>query len=241
MISSLGSSGGSAAQWRQMFSSVDSNSDSSLSMDELLSALQSTSQGQNDKNVSSLTEALFSAMDSDEDGAVTASEFSSFGAKFSAETAGALLMAQQQPPPRPNAEDMMAETDADGDGSISKDELAAVLEQKAGGRGSVDGPSAEEMFDQMDADKDGAVSMDELSAFAEKAPPSRGGGAQASAVGTSSTSSSQSYDPLDTNQDGVVSLEERMAGTGLSDSRGSRNLSSQTLAALISSLNEVAA
>lgn len=250
MISSLGSYGGSGtAQWQQkLFSKADSNSDSALSKDELLEALKNGPKGKNGEDASAVAEKMFSAMDSDGDGSVTQSEFTTFQSKMSASNASTLLAAQEdQRPDRPSAEDMMAETDTNGDGSISKDELAAVLEKHAKD-GQNGGPSVDEMFSSMDGDGDGSVSESELTAFAEKAPsgpppgppPGGSGSASASSSSSSSSSSSQSYDALDTNKDGVVSLSERLAA-GKDSAAMSGNLSSGTLGALLASINEVAA
>lgn len=249
MISSLGSYGASdAAQWRQqMFNKTDANGDSSLSKDELLAALEDAPKGKDGEDASAMAEKMFADMDTDQDGTISQSEYSSFQPKFDSSTASTLLSAQEGPPERPSAEDMMAETDADGDGVISKDELATVLQQHAqNGQG---GPSVDEMFSDMDSDGDGSVSMEELTAFADKAPsgPPPGGaaptgGAQA-AGGTSSTSEEddeESYDPLDTNKDGVVSLSERMAASE-ENSATTGKLASSTLATLLASVNEVAA
>lgn len=247
MISSLGSYGGnSAAQWRQqMFSKTDTNSDSSLSKDELLAALQDAPQGKDGEDASTMVEKMFADMDTDQDGNISQSEYSSFQPQFDASTASTLLSAQEEPPERPSAEDMMAETDANGDGVISKDELATVLQKHA--QDGQDGPSVDDMFSDMDSDGDGSVSMEELTAFAEKAPsgPPPGGaasvgGTQAAGASSSSSEDEESYDALDTNKDGVVSLSERLAASE-QNSTTTGKLASSTLATLLSSVNEVAA
>lgn len=253
MISSLGSYGGSnVAQMRQkLFAKADTNGDSSLSKDELLASLKSMSgDGNADKDASALVDKLFSDMDSDSSGSISQSEFSSFKPKFAANTASTLLSAQQQSQQRPTADQMLAETDSNGDGTITKDELSALISSRSqDGQG---GPSVDEMFSTMDENGDGSVSKEELSSFASKAPsgPPPGpppGGAQGpqgagGASASSQTSSSSSTDPLDTNKDGVVSLAERMAAatqSGASSTTG--NLASSTLSALLQSVNEVAA
>lgn len=147
-------------------------------------------------------------------------------------------------------EEMMAETDTDGDGTISKDELSAIMEKHSkDGKTPDGGPSVDDMFSEMDSNGDGSVDQTELSAFAAKGPPEGGGGPKAagggggpSAAGGASSSSSESYDVLDTNKDGVVSLSERLAGsTSTTESATSGKLTSQTLNTLLQSVNEIAA
>jgi hypothetical protein len=132
---------------------------------------------------------------------------------------------------------MMKDIDTDGDGTISKSELAKANETEASKSSNAtssangEASSVDNLFKPLDADGDGAISKSELSSFMEKAgtptgrpqratharglppgPPPDAGSAEAgdSSNFPSSTSSTQS-DPADTNRNGTVSAEERMA------------------------------
>lgn len=120
--------------------------------------------------------------------------------------------------------------DSDGDGSVSKTELQALLEAMSGGTASQMGVSSDEVFSQLDADGDGSLSEAEFDAGRPSGPGDAAGGMQAmggmppppggpggpggagGAAGASGSSQATSYDPLDTNEDGVVSAAERLAG-----------------------------
>jgi hypothetical protein len=79
------------------------------------------------------------------------------------------------------AEKMLKDLDSDGDGAISKSELAKASQTSASSSSSstskadsADTASLDELFKAMDADGDGSVSKSELSAFLEKAGPPQG-------------------------------------------------------------------
>ena len=137
------------------------------------------------------------------------------------------------------AEKMLKDLDSDGDGNISKSELAKASTAVSGTSSSKEASSTsslDDLFKAMDGDGDGKISQSDLSSFMQKAgPPAAGaqgagapppgpppGGAPQSASSTSADSTSglfdslssktkQSSDPQDTNGDGTVSAEERMA------------------------------
>jgi len=124
-------------------------------------------------------------------------------------------------------DDLFGKVDSDGDGTVSKTELQALLEAMSGGTASKAGVSSDEVFSQLDADGDGSLSEAEFDAGRPSGPGTEAGGMQATggmppppggpggaggAAGASGSSSATSYDPLDTNEDGVVSAAERLAG-----------------------------
>ncbi len=80
------------------------------------------------------------------------------------------------------AERMMKDLDADGDGAISKGELANASKAAANsqssdatGSASSDTSSLDDLFKALDTDGDGVISKSELSSFMEKAGPPTGG------------------------------------------------------------------
>ncbi len=127
-------------------------------------------------------------------------------------------------------DDLFGKVDSDGDGSVSKTELQALLEALSGGTASQMGVSSDEVFSQLDADGDGSLSEAEFDAGRPSGAGGEAGGMQAmggmppppggpggpggagGAAGASGSSQATSYDPLDTNEDGVVSAAERLAG-----------------------------
>ena len=92
MISSLGSSS-TTATLQKFFSKADANSDSSLSKDELLSALEGTSVSSDSDKLSSAVDSLVGSLDSDKNGSLSATEFSSFSSQFDYGSGSALLAA----------------------------------------------------------------------------------------------------------------------------------------------------
>ncbi len=134
-------------------------------------------------------------------------------------------------------EKMFQNADANGDGSISKDEFLNISEQmqahRPQGAQNANAPSPDDIFKKLDTDGDGKISKDEFTAMLSKKQgtghpmggPRMGGamgggmakpmGNSAGATGSqgkdSSSSASQTTDPADTNGDGVVSLAERLA------------------------------
>ncbi|BEU95710.1 calcium-binding protein [Acidovorax sp. DW039] len=124
-------------------------------------------------------------------------------------------------------DDLFGKVDSDGDGSVSKTELQALLEAMSGGTASKTGVSSDDAFAALDADGDGSLSQAEFDAGrpsgdgpqAGGMPPPGGpggpggAGGPRGAGGAQASSESTTYDPLDTNEDGVVSIAERLAGS----------------------------
>lgn len=241
MISSLGSSN-SAATLQKFFSKADADSDSSLSKDELLGALGGTSAASDSGKLSSAVDGLIGSLDSDSNGSLSTTEFSSFASQFDYGSGSALLAAQEQASAMQQqfAQNLYSSLDSDSSGGISTDELTSVL--TSAGQSSTDAAS---LFSSLDSDEDGSISQDELSsalkqADANRPPPppandtgtsgasdsgstsstaSSSSAASSSAASSSAASSSAAggttgYDPLDTNKDGYVSEQERMAAYG---------------------------
>lgn len=127
-------------------------------------------------------------------------------------------------------DDLFGKVDADASGSVSAEELQALLEKMSGGTASQTGVSSDELFSQLDTDGDGGLTQAEFDAGRPSGTPGGGrdGGGGIGGVGgmpppppggaqAASTNSSTTYDPLDTNEDGVVSAAELAASATQQD------------------------
>ena len=128
----------------EMFSSLDSNSDGSLTVDEL------TAGGVPD------AEKIFSEIDSNGDGMITLAESDAFDQKMKANDSQSMAAGPPPPPPK-NSEEMFTSLDSNSDGSLTVDELTA---------GGV--PDAEKIFSEIDSNGDGMITMAESDAFDQK-------------------------------------------------------------------------
>jgi Ca2+-binding EF-hand superfamily protein len=115
---------------------------------------------------------LFQKVDSDSSGGIDKTEFSAFAVKM-AEMSGASL----------DSDTLFSQYDADGDGSLSTEELDSFMKENApslppppGGMGGPGGPinaqeaqqMLEDLFGKVDSDSSGSISQSEFSAFIEK-------------------------------------------------------------------------
>lgn len=159
-ISSL-AGGQSAAQLMRTtfrppsFESLDSNADSSLSLDEFKLGAPKGAQG---ANADKRAEALFKAMDADGDGSVTGTEKDMFDTAMVEQRQSMAFMAQQIAGPS-NA-DIFANTDTDGDGAVTIEEFGN--DEAATDIGS---EALQKLFDLVDADGDGSITETESSDF----------------------------------------------------------------------------
>jgi hypothetical protein len=107
------------------------------------------------------------ALDADRDGELSADEISSAATALltlDQNADGVLTRDELRPPPPPRGEDLVEHImshDADGDGSVSADELPQQMQR---------------LMKRADADQDGLISESEAQQFAETAPPPRRGG-----------------------------------------------------------------
>jgi len=199
-VSSLGSASSFAVMRQQLFQKTDADSSGSLSLEEFKAGAPQGAEGASATKASSTApslEDIFSQMDTDGDGSVTQAEFDSFKPpkpdgstasllSMSGESGSALIellsqlleevsassgAAAGQPP---SAAEMFAQTDTDGNGSLSLDEFKAGAPEGADTADSASGASSlDDLFAEMDQDGDGEVTSDE---FAAAAPPPPMGG-----------------------------------------------------------------
>lgn len=190
---------------RDIVSQNDTDSDSSLSIDEL-----------------GISEELFSALDTDGDSLITSNEIasaienklSSFEGSIPTKEEFESLISELglEMPEAPSSSDamtadLMSTYDTDGDSLLSSDEVTMLTEEE---------------FAALDTDSDGSISAEELSSAIEQVavsgtPPPAQGGAPVGGGGSVS-SDEEEYDEADINQDGIVSYEEKMASLGIDTS-----------------------
>lgn len=146
-------------------------------------------------------ERLLSKLDTDQSGGVDGTELQSLIDDVAQKTGTTLDT---------SAKDMLTQYDADGDGSLSGDELGDAMKsllppppttmEFAQSRGM----AGDDLFAKVDGDGDGSVSQDELQSLLEKMS-----GAAASKTGTSSD---ELFTQLDADGDGKLSQAEFDAG-----------------------------
>lgn len=146
-------------------------------------------------------EHLFQKADADGSGDVNATELQTMLSKV-AEKSGVSL--------DKDAATLLSESDTDGNGSLSSDELGKAMETLLPPRNTVD--FAQSRSAQADQGPEGMDGPPPPPPGGGGPPDGVGGAGGASATGHTSDSTSQTYDELDTNQDGTVSLQERLAG-----------------------------
>ena len=137
------------------FSSLDANSDSSLTLEELISGAP---KGASKTDNTSRAAALFKAMDSDSDGSVTATEKDAFDTQMATQAQAMAFMTQQLSGPS-NA-DVFSATDTDSDGAVSLDEFGN--DEAAG---DISSDALQQLFDLIDADGSGSINESESSDF----------------------------------------------------------------------------
>lgn len=185
LFSDISSKTGTTLDAASQFSTMDSNSDGSLTSDELAKGMQnlmpappSTMEFAQTRAATGQDDNLFAKVDSNSDGSVDETEMSVFTNKMKAETGG-------------DSPASFAQLDSDSDGTLTQAEFD--VGKPSGPPGTTGGPQ-------------GAGGPPPAGGPGGPGGP---GGARA----TESTSSTDStYDALDTNEDGTVSELERLAG-----------------------------
>ncbi len=198
-ISGLGSSPYAQPYQPPSFSTLDTNKDGSISLDELEAAAPGGASATSNANV----QALFKAMDTNGDGSISQDEKSAFDQKVQSHHHGGgghhhggMGFLAQQLSQTPDSQ-AFAATDTNGDGSVSLSELSA--DPAAQG---VSSSSMQQLFNMIDTNGDGSISPSESSSFLDQVRQAVG---QASGAGKSgfgslgglgSSGSSDATDPL---------------------------------------------
>lgn len=216
-----------------LFAKVDTSNKGYIDKASLQSAL-----GSNAADSASDVDALFSQIDSDQDGKITKQELTD-GVKQLSDALDAQFDSSriaragggQPPPPPPSTDDIFASLDTKNQGYIDKEELQAAFDANSTDT-AANTEKVEQLFKTLDTDGDNKITKAELStglqelggpeqqaegavdgveASAASAPPPPPGGARPSGSGTESDSDSTSYEAADANKDGTVSLQELVA------------------------------
>lgn len=217
----------------KMFSKVDTDSSGGVDKTELQSLIDDVAKKSGITNSSS-TDELFSKMDANSDGSLTADELGK-GMKEILPPPSTMDFAQSRSDSTSSQDDLFSKVDTDGNGAVSKDELQSLMDKMAadGDTSSTSSTSASssdssDMFAKLDSNGDGSLTETEFAAGRSQAdsttqgsqgphgaggpPPPPPGGA-----GGAGGASTTTYDPLDTNEDGTVSAAERLAGSTSTD------------------------
>lgn len=194
-----------------------------------------------------MRQAMFSKADANGDGQLSSDEFQSIGqdlqgggksgppramrgeggfaANFASAMMGSLLSMQEAPP---SAEDIFTSADADADGKLTAEELAADMAAHAppGWEGVDHTEMAASLLTDADSDGDGALTLEEFEAARPSGPPPDGprmtiSFESASTDEVTEAAEETTYDAADTNQDGVVSMSELLASLQSAESQAS--------------------
>ncbi|TWC58298.1 Ca2+-binding EF-hand superfamily protein [Pseudomonas sp. SJZ080] len=191
---------------KELLSKLDTNSDGSVDQDELKNAL---SQKSDDGLLVSLSKN-FADLDGDDSGSLSSAEMAAM--------APPPPLSRDQAPDTELADALISALDADGDGAISGDELSNGLSSAGSSADST------EIFSALDKNEDGVVSKDELAAsLAPPPPPPR------------QVSGEALFSQLDADSDGSVSATE--LGSALQASDSTSSTSTDTSAALLKVLD----
>lgn len=172
-----------------------------------------------------MQERMFQQADADGSGGVNASELTAALSEVTQKTGVT---------PSKDAATLMSESDANGDGNLSSDELGKAMQilrppkntmdfaQSRSGSSSDSGQINESELSQTEFDASRPSEESGANAVGGAGGPGGVGGKPPpppmGAQGADSTETSTTYDELDTNQDGVVSALERMTVTTESSS-----------------------
>jgi Ca2+-binding EF-hand superfamily protein len=186
MMSSGGGAGGQGGQFAaNVYASMDTDSDGSVTQAEFISARPDDVSEDDAK-------ALYASIDTEGTGSITEEQFAD--SMKSAQGGGAPSGGGQ------SAEEVYDALDTNQDGVVSQDEFLV---------GKPDDMSTEDataLFDALDTEDSGSITEEQFAASMQGprgpgGPPPSGGG----------QSSEETYDALDTNEDGVVSQDEFLA------------------------------
>jgi len=146
-----------------------------------------------------MAEKVVSAMDTDKSGSVSKEEFVAFGEKLKVQGPKGMVAGGRAAPTMPSADELFTAADANGDQSLSVDELSSMM-----AKAETQGAAA-------------AMRGGPPPAGARHGgpPPGGAGGAKGSSgakanTESNSTASSKTTDPADANKDGTVSSAEQL-------------------------------
>jgi Ca2+-binding EF-hand superfamily protein len=121
-----------AKMQEKFFAEADANGDGGIDKAELTTALDALAK-KSGKAQSVDVDELFTALDSGGDGSISSSELSENARalfdKLRGQLGGPRHRHEDGGPPPLSADDLLAQTDTDENGSISRDELSAFFEQ----------------------------------------------------------------------------------------------------------------
>lgn len=170
-------SGAISAFRDKLFKKADSNQDGGITLDEFLSAGQNLPSGSSSSANTDKAKALFSAIDTDQNGSLSKDEVDAFTQKLIDQASAALTQLQQlfgngangaqghhHHHGHPSLTSAFDKIDADQSGAISQSELTDFFTAK-----DPNDPNAAEkaadLFAKIDTDGDGSLSKDEIAAF----------------------------------------------------------------------------
>ncbi len=201
---------------QELFTTMDSNADGSLTNDELVTGMKSvmppppsTLEFAQNRSKGTGQDDLFSKVDANSDGSVDETEMTAFTEKMKTETGK-------------DSPSSFSQLDKDSDGKLTQSEFDAGK--------PADGPQ----------DTSGAQGGGGPGGVQGGPPPEGGPGGAAPASGASQTEST-TYDPPDTNEDGQVSELERLAGAlkELANSNDASSTSDSTSESLLKLAQQV--
>ncbi|KAF0223265.1 MAG: hypothetical protein FD176_2084 [Rhodospirillaceae bacterium] len=201
MTSGIGGLGSfSSAQFEKMFTRIDTNADGAVTRDEFIA-------GAPDDVSADKAGSLFDKLDSESSGALSQSDLATAFQQMATSMQAGMIQAQAQAGSmggggeRPDASELFAKLDTDGDGSVSREEFVS------GRPDDVSEEQASAFFDKIAGEDTDSIDQQSFVAAMQKPPPPAGGGG-----GQGGGQSDEVFDALDTNQDGTVTREEFLAG-----------------------------